>query len=206
MVQILGLNYHAVMNIQVDTNEASVQKHLSSTIRMLGGLLGKTIIDQEGNDVYEIEEDVRHLAKGARAGNADSQKSLIEKMALIANDLPTSVATLKAFTTYFQLVNLAEEHERVRVLRARSEAAYQAGKPMDETIDEAIETLRADGVSAEQLQATLHDDVSLVLLGLPIIECNLWEIVIGNEESHGGACSLRGLMLDCLRYDELENT
>ena len=78
-------------------------------------------------------------------------------MASIATDLPAAAATLKAFTTYFQLVNLAEEHERVRVLRARAETAYQAAKPMDETIDEAIERLRNEGVTAEQLQLTLHE-------------------------------------------------
>ena len=40
---------------------------------------------------------------------------------------------VKAFASYFKLVNLAEEQERVRVLRRREREAHAAGGPMDET-------------------------------------------------------------------------
>lgn len=124
---------------------------------MLGDLLGKTIIDQAGQEVFAIEEEIRGLAKAARAGSDDDQATLIKKIESVADNLPLADANLKAFSTYFQLVNLAEESERVRVLRERAQTAYLAGEPMDETIGQAIETLRREGMTAEQLQGVLHE-------------------------------------------------
>ena len=124
---------------------------------MLGDFLGKTIIDQAGEDVFNIEEEIRALAKSARVGSQGDQTKLIEKIESVANDLPLADANLKAFSTYFQLVNLAEENERVRVLRERAQTAYLAGEPMDETIGKALKTLRREGMAAEQLQEVLHE-------------------------------------------------
>jgi phosphoenolpyruvate carboxylase len=124
---------------------------------MLGDLLGKTIIDQAGQNVFAIEEEIRGLAKAARAGSDDDQAKLIQKIESVADNLPLADANLKAFSTYFQLVNLAEENERVRVLRERAQTAYLAGEPMDETIGQALETLQREGMTAEQLQGILHE-------------------------------------------------
>lgn len=129
---------------------------LSNSIRLLGGLLGKTIIDQEGKPVFETEEEIRKLAKAWRAGDDSAKDKLAEIIPSLVSDLPTASATLKAFSTYFQLVNLAEERERVRVLRERAQTAYQSGEPMDETIGRAIKTLKREGVTAEQLQEVFH--------------------------------------------------
>ena len=99
------------------------QNELRGTIRLLGGLLGETIIAQEGRDVFEMEEEIRKLAKAWRTGDADAKQRLDEIIPSLVNDLPLAAANLKAFSTYFQLVNLAEERERVRILRERAEAA-----------------------------------------------------------------------------------
>ena len=45
---------------------------------------------------------------------------------------------MKAFASYFKLVNLAEEQERVRVLRRREREAHAAGGPAAETIEAAV--------------------------------------------------------------------
>ena len=45
---------------------------------------------------------------------------------------------VKAFASYFQLVNLAEEQERIRILRRRAHEAQAEGEPMDETIAAAL--------------------------------------------------------------------
>jgi phosphoenolpyruvate carboxylase len=62
---------------------------------------------------------------------------------------------VKSFTTYFQLVNLAEEQERVRVLHERAFRAASEGRPMGESVGAAIRQLAGDGVDAEQMQALL---------------------------------------------------
>ena len=55
----------------------------------------------------------------------------------------------RAFSTYFRLVNLAEEKERVRQLRRRARAAGRA--PLDDTLDEAVAVLQRDGHSREEI-------------------------------------------------------
>src|SRR5690606_23660769 len=66
-------------------------------------------------------------------------------------------ALLKAFTIYFQLINLAEEQQRVRVLRERAEQAQREGHLLPETIHAAIHTLAQEGLSTEEVRRLLAD-------------------------------------------------
>lgn len=131
--------------------------HLRSTIRLLGGLLGETIIEQEGQEIFDLEEEIRALAKSWRDGDKSVQKKLAGSIPPLLDDLPKAFAVLKAFTTYFQLVNLAEEQERVHVLRRRARDAEESGIPMDESIEAAIAKLKSEGFDAETVQKALGE-------------------------------------------------
>src|SRR3712207_2194492 len=129
---------------------------LSETIHLLGNLLGAVIREQAGNDAFALEERVRELAKSARGDNGHIQADAHELTRVItAAELPQLHILIKAFTTYFGLVNLAEQHERLRVLRERE----HTHPPVAESLAEAIAKLKADGMSAEQLQAQLDQTV-----------------------------------------------
>lgn len=130
----------------------SNREPLSETIHLLGDMLGSVIREQAGDEAFALEERVRELAKLAREDEHRAESA--------AQDLAREIEQLdggqiqiliKAFTTYFGLVNLAEQHERLRVLRERERAA----QPVAESLDEAIARLRASGTSAEELQALL---------------------------------------------------
>jgi len=126
---------------------------LGEQIHLLGDLLGETIVEQEGQAVFELVEEIRGLAKAHRSGDPAAGQRLLA----LVEELPLARArpVVKAFAAYFQLVNLAEEEERVRVLRERARAAGEAGEPMDETIAAAIHRLREEGLDAAQVQALL---------------------------------------------------
>ena len=125
---------------------------ISANIRMLGDLLGETIVYQEGQAAFELEEEIRSLAKQWRGGD-DSAKDRLEKlMPSLVENLGLAESTLKAFLTYFQLINLAEEHQRVSVLNQRADKAFESGEPMDETIESALQTLKKEGVKPGELQ------------------------------------------------------
>lgn len=136
-------------------SNSTVTSELKSTIRTLGNLLGQTITRQEGDAVLELEEKIRSLAKTVRSGDQASLEQLRQTIADLIEDEEATDANLKAFSTYFQLVNLAEEHERVRVLNERSEVAYVTDKPMDETISHALHELKAEGFTADEVQTML---------------------------------------------------
>ena len=129
-----------------------MKNDISANIRMLGDLLGETIVFQEGEAAFELEEEIRSLAKQWRSGDSSAQDRLAKVMPRLIENLDLSESTLKAFLTYFQLINLAEEHQRVNVLDQRAEEAFDTGQPMDETIAAALETLKAEGVKPTDLQ------------------------------------------------------
>jgi phosphoenolpyruvate carboxylase len=134
----------------------ALQRRLSNTIRMLGDLLGETIIELEGKEVFELEESIRILAKEQREGNANAGKDLEQISEELVKNLQQAHAVLKAFTSYFQLINLAEEQQRVRVLRHRTSSAHRDSIPMSETIADAICQLKDNGVSPEIMQEILN--------------------------------------------------
>jgi phosphoenolpyruvate carboxylase len=133
------------------------QERLRQTIRMLGNLLGETIIEQEGQAIFDLEEEIRALSKAQRGGDPDAGQRIVEITETLVKDADKTRAVLKAFTAYFQLVNLAEDQQRVRVLRQRAEQAQLEGKPMKETISSAIYALKQDGFSAEEMRGLLAD-------------------------------------------------
>ena len=100
----------------MNSAESSIPNDLSKMIRVLGDLLGQTIVQQEGLEMLELEEKIRGLAKSGRGGSATAVSELRKIVAEMSNDTETTDVNLKAFSTYFQLVNLAEEHQRVRAV------------------------------------------------------------------------------------------
>jgi phosphoenolpyruvate carboxylase len=131
------------------------QQQLSANIHLLGDLLGQTIVEQEGHDILELEEQIRSLAKSWRGGDAAAGEQIKAMIPALVDDLPKALAVLKAFTTYFQLVNLAEDEQRTRVLRQRTADAQSSGVPGRETIEEAISRLKQEGVTADEMRAII---------------------------------------------------
>ena len=133
------------------------QDRLRSTIRLLGNLLGETIIEQEGQEIFDLEEEIRALSKAWRAGDLSVVNKIQALLPELMADLPRALAVLKAFTTYFQLINLAEEQQRVYILRERERAAAEQGLPMPETIEHSVRRLHAEGFSADEMRHLLKE-------------------------------------------------
>ena len=140
------------------------QDQLRATIRFLGNLLGEAIIEQEGRAIYDREEEIRALAKEWRSGDARVREQIVTITSALIEEPEEALAVLKAFTTYFQLVNLAEEQQRVRIIRERRRAAEESGVPMAETITQAVRRLHSEGLSAAEVRTLLDD-----LLIMPVI-------------------------------------
>jgi len=125
---------------------------LSQKIHILGDLLGETIREQEDPAIFARVERIRALAKDWRAAASPDNLRALTHISDEA-DIETNLLTLKAFTSYFHLVNLAEEHHRVRVLRARDRAADI--DPVADSIADAVFTLRDHGLTPHDVQALL---------------------------------------------------
>jgi len=93
---------------------------MRADVRMLGGLLGQVLRESGSTGLFEDVERLR-LAT-IQASDVDDDAAAFTRAAEIANSFTIERAdeVARAFTCYFHLVNLAEEHQRVRILRERS--------------------------------------------------------------------------------------
>jgi phosphoenolpyruvate carboxylase len=133
----------------------NASENLSAEIRRLGHILGEIIVKLEGKDIFDLEEKLRLLAKSSRAGDAHADRDLLATVQKLTVSQAARMAM--AFTVYFELVNLAEETHRVRLLRQRRRAQYTipGTPPMRESIGAALRELKARNVPAETVQMLL---------------------------------------------------
>jgi len=100
---------------------------LRRDVRLLGTLLGAVLVEQEGEWLLELVEQVRRASQKARREGtvADVDQSLpAHEQALV----------LRAFGLWFQLANLAEQLHRLR--RRRDDARH--GRVPPESLDDAF--------------------------------------------------------------------
>lgn len=94
---------------------------LRADVRKLGDLLGESLVRQEGQELLELVEAVR---KAVKDGGGDD---LLSKLSI-----EQSVQLVRAFSTYFNLANVAEQVHRARVL---ADARAQGGSWMARAVD-----------------------------------------------------------------------
>ncbi len=141
------------------------QEQLSEDIHLLGDILGQVIRRQAGVEIFELEEGVRALSKARRM---DGDPEIDARLEQIVNGLSVEKAELlsRAFAHYFELVNLAEEQNRVRVLRDRERKAHP--QPLKESIAAAVARLRQLGVDEYEMGKLLDKlHVELVFTAHP---------------------------------------
>jgi len=83
-------------------------------VRLLGDLLGRVLVEQEDESLLADVEHVRALARSARQGTRRDEL----RAAVDALPLERQASVLRAFALYFQLANVAEQHNRIRRRRA----------------------------------------------------------------------------------------
>src|SRR5215210_7064601 len=86
---------------------------LRRDVRLLGDVLGRVLVEQEGRELLDDEERIRLLSREARAAGGASRRAELRK-AVGELDLDRQAAVLRAFGLYFQLANIAEQHHRLR--------------------------------------------------------------------------------------------
>ncbi len=139
-------------------------KPLRDDIRLLGSLLGDTLRGQAGVELFEAVERVRALSKRARAGDEQAFAELTR--ALSTMPVESAVPLARAFASFLNLANIAEQHHRIR--RRRAYQRDPATPPQRASCEETFRGLIADGVSPEELHRSVSGlQVELVLTAHP---------------------------------------
>jgi len=119
-------------------------------VRELGALLGDVLKEQTSTDSFETVESLRQAAIAYRDGEIDSRDELREIIDGLSPEEEGDVA--RAFATYFELINLAEERERVRAVRKGSQAGT-----LDDSLDKTVKALADDGADSDTVKQILDD-------------------------------------------------
>ncbi|HYO43695.1 MAG TPA: phosphoenolpyruvate carboxylase, partial [Candidatus Limnocylindrales bacterium] len=123
---------------------ARARDPLRNEVRLLGALLGQVIAEQGGPELFALVERIRRRMIAMHRGDPelpvepDAERERL-RAEIAALDLASLASVAKSFTLYFQLVNLAEERQRIRVLRTRARRAR--GRAIDDSLGEAVALL-----------------------------------------------------------------
>ncbi len=137
---------------------------LREEIAKLGEMLGHIIREIAGEDAFQVIEDVRRLAWNRRRGDSHAGQQLTKLIASLSHEHLRVV--IRAFSMFLDLANLAEDRERVRVLRARQRQAFP--DPPRESIRDGINRLKECGLAATEMRRLLeHLHIELVFTAHP---------------------------------------
>ena len=116
---------------------------LRNDVRKLGDLLGETLVRQEGAELFNLVEKVRLAVREGKAEEALSDLS-VEKIASL----------VRAFSTYFNLANVAEQVDRVKILAKEKESR---GTWIGQAVSKIEQSLTNNEFSQTDLQSWLSN-------------------------------------------------
>ncbi|RFB79410.1 phosphoenolpyruvate carboxylase [Methylovirgula sp. 4M-Z18] len=160
--------------VQADeTNGAAIQSEtdkdspLKEDIRLLGRMLGDTVREQEGEDIFNLVEQIRTLSVRFHRANDTQAKEELEAIL----DRLTSAQTVqitRAFSYFSHLANIAEDQHHIRRTRAHD---LQGSAPRDGTLAKGLHRADEAGISA----ATLRDFFNNALVS-PVLTAHPTEV------------------------------
>ncbi len=156
-----GAQATRLAELTADTADPAKELPLRRDVRSLGILLGRVLVEQEGEAFFDVVEQLRHLLIQHREqlssdGKSELNASLMTRAREIISRLSVEDAyrVTKAFAIYFELTNLAETNHRKRRRRA---ARMLSGKtPVDGSFRGTLVRMKSAGVSADTMLESLR--------------------------------------------------
>ncbi|MGD8341600.1 MAG: phosphoenolpyruvate carboxylase, partial [Gammaproteobacteria bacterium] len=126
---------------------AEKDKALKDDVRRLGRLVGQLVKEQGGEALFDLVEAARLAAIAHREGDSEATSELRNLIRELAPE--TASDFVRAFSTYFQMVNMAEKVHRIRRRRAylKDSSTPQPFGWMD-----TLSRLKDQGIGREEIQ------------------------------------------------------
>jgi phosphoenolpyruvate carboxylase len=148
--------------LTASTADSSKELPLRRDVRSLGVLLGRVLVEQAGEPLFDVVEQLRRLLiKERRQPSGDGDQPTLEDQRMgrardiIANlGVEDAYRVTKAFASYFELTNLAETNHRKR--RRRAAKLHPEQPPLPGSFRGTLLRLREAGLSAEDALAALR--------------------------------------------------
>ncbi|HEY0220311.1 MAG TPA: phosphoenolpyruvate carboxylase [Afipia sp.] len=122
--------------------------HLRADIRLLGRILGDTVRDQEGAEVFDLVESIRQTSIRF---HRDEDKNARRELEAMLDRLSTAetVRIIRAFSYFSHLANIAEDQNNIRQNRTLSTAK---ATQIEGSLAGAIARAKAAGIDAQTLR------------------------------------------------------
>lgn len=122
---------------------------LREDVHMLGALVGEVIREQGGEALFAAVEADRKAAIARRDGDAQGARLLAQR----TRDVPPAEARdlVRAFSTWFEMVNMAEKVHRIR----RRRQYLNEGTKQPGGLGEAVEQLKQKGLDLSEVRHLL---------------------------------------------------
>src|SRR3954454_4731274 len=132
--------------IRANRVEDAEDARLRTDIRLLGRILGDTVRDQEGADVFDLVERIRQTSIRF---HRDEDKLARRELETILDSMSTSdtVRIVRAFSYFSHLANIAEDQNNIRQMRGRG-----PGGPRASALTQTLAHAKTAGFSADQLR------------------------------------------------------
>ena len=151
-------------NAKREAAEAEKDEPLRADIRLLGRLLGDTVREQEGPEVFDVLERIRQASiRFHRDNEIDARREL--EATLDSLDSVETLSIVRAFSYFSHLSNIAEDQHHIRRNRAH---VRMKSEPRPGGLIYAFRRAAEAGVDAAQLRAFFdHALISPVLTAHP---------------------------------------
>src|ERR1700749_3326455 len=121
---------------------------LRDDIRLLGRILGDTVRDQEGADVFDLVERIRQTSIQFHRGDDEAARGELERI-LDSMSISQTLRIVRAFSYFSHLANIAEDQNNIRRMRHSSKAAES---PRPGTLARRLLHARTAGMSTANLR------------------------------------------------------
>ncbi|MBL8415652.1 MAG: phosphoenolpyruvate carboxylase [Propionivibrio sp.] len=133
---------------------------LRNDTRLLGRLLGDTVREQEGEEVFAVIELIRKTSVQLNQNpDRESDPASRSELEAILNDLPrdSMISVVRAFSYFLHLANIAEDQHHIRRRRAHD---LIGSLPREGSLQHALDRVQEAGVTVGKIRDFF--DVALV--------------------------------------------
>ena len=139
-------------DLRANLHFAEKDRALREDVHRLGALVGELVREQGGEALFDLVESARRASIAHREGDKHAVRALTGTLAELSP--PTARDFIRAFSTWFQMVNMAEKVHRIR---RRRDYLIDSSTPQPFGFIDTLQRLREAGANLAEIETRLGE-------------------------------------------------